>query len=159
MLGARDVVWSIGICATLLVYTQWRPNVSARSFLERESQAAFERAYAGHRYIDGDIVGAGEGGMQVDPMAPAVLSRRFEITASQLDWTGDRAEFVVRHAVHLAGSDATQDIHLRLEKRGARWIYTRFQVRGHTALADPDRENPFLRALRPQDERGRTIRL
>jgi hypothetical protein len=153
MFGARDVVWSILICAALTLVTQCRPEFSARTFLERESQAAFDQAYAGRRFIDGEII-AGGGGAHVDPMAPAVLSRRFEIKAAQLNWTGDRAEFVVRHSIQLVGSDASQDIHLRLEKHGARWVYTLFEVRGRSPLADPDRENPFARALRPDDERG-----
>ena len=154
MLGARDVVWSIGICAALLVYTQWRPNFSARTFLERESQTAFERVYAGHRTLDGNVIGDASGGTHVDPMAPAVLSRRLEIKASQLNWTGDRGEFVLHHATHLVGGDASQDIHLRLEKRGSRWVYTLFQVRGRDPMTEPDRENPFIRALRPERERG-----
>lgn len=154
MLGTRDVVWSIGICAALLVLTQWRPSFSARTFLERESQEAFERVYAGHRTLDGNIIGDGKGGTHVDPMAPAVLSRSLEIQASQMNWTGSSGEFVVRHAIHLAGGDASQDIHVRLEKRRSRWVYTHFQVRGRDALTELDRENPFIRALRPERERA-----
>jgi hypothetical protein len=154
MLGTRDVVWSIAICAALLVYTQWRPSFSARTFLEHESQEAFERVYAGYRKVDGNIIGDGKGGAHVDPMAPAVLSRRLEIQASQLNWTGSSGEFVVHHAIHLANGDASQDIHVRLEKRGSRWVYTHFQVRGRDALAEPDRENPFVRALHPERDRS-----
>lgn len=157
MFGVRDLVWSAIICGVLSYFVQCRPAMSARRFVERECDAAFEQAYAGHRYLNGEIVGSGGG--YVDPMAPAVVLRRLEIEAQEGSWNGKRAEFVVRHLVQLGGTgadgtDASHDIHLRLERRDARWVYTLFQVRGQPPLDDPGEGNPFARAFSSTSAQG-----
>jgi hypothetical protein len=152
MFGARDAVWSLAICAALTLLVQCRPAWSARRFIERESKAGFRQAYAGHRFVDGEVITGASGGAHLDPTAPMVMLRRLEITAERASWTGKRAEFVVRHMIQLqgldpAGDDASQEIHVQIEKRGARWTYTLFQVRGRGAVPDPNARNPWALAL------------
>jgi hypothetical protein len=152
MLGTRDVVWSLLICAALTLLTQCRPAWSARRFIERESRTGFELAYAGRRFVSGEIISAGGQGTHIDPLAPMVTLRRLEITAERLSWTGDKAEFVVRHAITVQGADpqgddASQEIHVRIEKQGSGWVYTLFEVRDRGSIADPNTGNPWARAL------------
>jgi hypothetical protein len=154
MFGARDVVWSLAICAALTLLVQCRPAWSARRFIERESKAGFQEVYAGRRFINGEVITAPGAGAHVDPLAPMVVQRRLDITAERISWTGDKAEYVVRHAIAVQGAtaqgdDASQDIHVQIEKQGARWVYTRFEVRGVGAIADPNQGNPWARALQP----------
>jgi hypothetical protein len=152
MFGTRDVVWSLAICAALTLLMQCRPAWSARRFIERESKAGFEQAYAGQRFASGEIISAAGKGVHIDPLAPMVTLRRLEITAERLSWTGDKAEFVVRHAIAVEGADpqgddASQEIHVRIEKQGSGWTYTLFEVRGRGSIADPNTGNPWARAL------------
>ena len=154
MLGARDVVWSIAICAALTLLAQCRPAWSARRFIERESQAGFQEAYAGRRLLSGEVITAEGKGVHLDTTAPMVTFRRLDITAERMSWTGDKAEFVVRHAISVTsadpqGEDASQDIHVQIEKQGSRWVYTLFEVRGRGSIADPNTGNPWARALAP----------
>lgn len=151
MFGVRDLVWSALVCGVLTYFVQCRPVLSAQRFVERECDAGFEQAFAGYRYANGEVITA-NGGAQVDPMAPPVVLRRLEVEARESSWNGDRAEFVLRHQLQLGavgggGTDASQEIHLRVERRAARWVYTLFEVRGQPPLADPAQGNPFARAL------------
>jgi hypothetical protein len=154
MFDARDVIWSSAICAALTLLLQCRPAWSARRFIERESKAGFAEAYQGHRVLGGEVIVQNGSGTRFDPLAPMVTARRLEITAERTSWTGDKAEFVVRHVIELqgftsAGSDASQEIHVRIEKRGARWQYTLFQVRDRGPLPDPNARNPWAVTLKP----------
>jgi hypothetical protein len=151
VLGVRDLVWAVGICMALTWVVQWRPSWSARRFIERESRAGFETAFAGHRFANGEIV-TSNGSAQTDPTVPAITFYRLEVDAEELNWNGSRAEFVVRHRIELEGRDASQDVHLRLEKRGSQWNYTHFEVRGHPPLEDPSADNPWSRTLHPDAE-------
>jgi hypothetical protein len=156
MFGARDVVWSLAICAALTLLVQCRPVWSARRFIERESTNGFREAYAGRRYLSGEVIVPQSGGAHLDPMAPMVLLRRLEISAERTSWTGDKAEFVVRHLIQLqgvdpAGDDASQEIHVQIEKRGGSWFYTLFEVRGRGTVADPNERNPWAVALEAAD--------
>jgi len=154
MFGARDAVWSLAICAALTLLVQCRPMWSARRFIERESKAGFRQAYAGHRFLDGEVITGPKGGAHLDPTAPMVTLRRLEVTAERTSWTGKKAEFVVRHLIQLqgldpAGNDASQEIHVQIEKRGGGWVYTLFQVRGRGAIPEPNARNPWAFALEP----------
>jgi hypothetical protein len=154
MLGTRDVIWSLVICAALTLLMQCRPSWSARRFIERESKAGFEQAYSGRRFLGGEIITADGKGTHIDPMAPMVTLRRLEITAERMSWMGDKAEFVVRHAIAVTGDDpqgedASQEIHVQIEKQGSGWTYTLFEVRGRGSIADPNAGNPWARALSP----------
>lgn len=154
MFGARDVVWSLLICAALTLLVQCRPAWSARRFIERESSAGFQEAYAGRRFVHGEVISAPGKGAHLDPMAPLVTTRQLHIEAERMSWKGDRAEFVVRHAIALqgltsAGDDVSQDIHVQIERQGPRWVYTLFEVRGRGPLDAPNDGNPWARALGP----------
>lgn len=153
MFSLRDAVWSILICLALFAVFDFRPAWDARRFVERDSQRGFLEAYAGHRYVNGEVITPAEGkGLHVDPLAPVVVSTRLEVTAERVAWNGKRAELVVHHVVELAetgaGSQAAHDVHLRLEKRDGAWVYTLFELRGRGPLEDPEQSNPWSRALR-----------
>jgi hypothetical protein len=152
--GARDVVWSLAICAALTLLVQCRPAWSARRFIERESKAGFLEAYAGHRYLNGEVIMPKNGGAHLDPMAPMVLTRRLEITAERTNWSGAKAEFVVRHLVQVqdlapGGTDATREVHVQIEKQAGSWTYTLFEVRDVGAVANPNARNPWAIAFEP----------
>ena len=152
MFGARDVVWSIAICAALTLMLQCRPAWSARRFIEHDAKAGFLQDYAGHLYLNGEVIVPEGGGAQVDPMAAPVVSRQLEITAERTAFIGNKAEFVVRHLIQLegagkAGSDASQEVHVQLKKQGGVWIYTLFEIRGRGLLSNPNSGNPWARAL------------
>lgn len=152
MPSARDVAWSLLICFGLTFMLQWRPSLQARSFIERDSRDGFYEAYAGHRFVSGELISVG-GAARVDPMASAVSDRRLQIQAERISWNGSRVEFVVRHRIELAaasaaGDDVSQDVHLKLQRDGTHWAYTLFEVRGHPPLNEPNTGNPWARALR-----------
>ena len=117
--------------------------------VEREAEVGFQEAYAGHRWLrSGDIITPPGGGVHVDPMAAPVTMRRLEITAEAVGWSGNKAEFVARHLLDLGGEDATQEVHVKIEKRLGSWSYTSFIVRGRGEIAEPNAGNPWTRALR-----------
>jgi hypothetical protein len=146
MLGVRGLIWSAAICAVITLFAQCRPTWSARRFIERQAAAGFEQAFTGHRFSGGDSV---VGGTSVDPMLPTITTHAVEITAERIAWNGNRAEFVVRHRVELDGApNATQDVHVQIEKRNGQWVYERFEVRGSGEMSEPNRDNPWARALR-----------
>jgi hypothetical protein len=75
----------------------------------------------------------------------------FKIQAERLTWNGASGEFVVRHIVKMAGGDdLSQDIHVRIERVGDGFRYTRFRARGADPLGDLETENPFAVAARGQ---------
>jgi len=150
--GVRDAVWSIAICAVLTLLLQCKPAWSARRFIEREAKAGFLEAYAGHRYLNGEVIAPEGQGVQMDPMAATVISQRFEIAAERTAFSGNKAEFVVRHLIQLdglghTGSDASREVHVQIKKQGAIWVYTRFAIRGRGELHNPNAGNPWARAL------------
>jgi hypothetical protein len=151
MFGARDVVWSVLICAVMTVLFQCRPVWNARRTLERDAREAFLEAYKGRRELDGDVIAPdGHRGVQLDPMAAPVTHRRFEILADRVSWAGTKAELVALHVVELGAEDTEKvEAHVKLEKRGSRWVYTHFDVRDVGPLGDPGSGNPWLRALHP----------
>jgi hypothetical protein len=154
MISMRDAVWSLLICGALTLFFECRPAWDAQRFVERESQAGFLEAYAGHRFMNGEIIQpASGGGMQVDPLASTVMSRHFEITAMRMSWNGKKVELLARHLIQLAegdrgGTDASQDVRVQLEKQGGHWIYTLFEVRERGPIEDPNGANPWSRAIR-----------
>ncbi len=154
MLGVRDIGWALFLCLVLTLLLQCRPTWEARRFLERESRAGFLEAYAGHRYLSGEAIGPDSSfGLRVDPMATAVMTRRFEITAEKISLTGNGAEFVARQLIQLAdgspgGADASQEVHVRIAKQDGHFVYTRFEVRGQGEIDEPNAANPWARAIR-----------
>jgi hypothetical protein len=152
MLGVRDLAWSALICAALTLLVQCRPAWSARRTVERDARDAFFEAYEGHRTLGGEVIApTGKNGVRSDPLASPVTYRRFEITADRLSWGGNKAELVARHVVELGGEPAsTIEAHVKLEKRGRRWMYTLFEVRNGAALDELDSGNPWLRVLQPE---------
>jgi hypothetical protein len=154
MLGMRDIVWSLLICGALSFFFELRPAWDARRFVERESRAGFLEAYAGHRFLNGELIlPAGVSSARVDPMAVEVLARRLEINAERTAWNGKKAELVVRHLIQLVdgspgGRDASQDVHVQIEKQDGHWIYTLFEVRGRGAIEEPNTSNPWAQVLR-----------
>jgi hypothetical protein len=150
MLGARDLVWSALICAALTLMLQCRPQWNARRALERDAHDAFLETYKGHRNLAGEVIAPAGEGVHSDPMASPVTHRRFEITADRLSWSGTKAELVALHVVELGGEPASRvEAHVKLEKRGSRWVYTLFEVRDGPAVDELDIGNPWLRALQP----------
>lgn len=143
----RDWLWAVGICGLLLLAFHYRPLWNARRFVQHESEAGFFEAYAGHRWVNGAVISNG-GGAVTDVMATPILSRRLQIEAENVSLNGRRAEFVVRHIVKLAGpspggEDRSQEVHVKLRRRGSGWDYTHFQVRGRPALTLPVEGNPW----------------
>ena len=152
MFGVRDAVWSILVCAALTLMLQCRPAWSAQHFIEREAKAGFLEAYAGHRFLNGEVIAPEGQGAQVDPMAAAVVSQRMEITAERMAFSGNKAEFVVRYLIQLdglgaAGNEASREIHVQLKKQGGLWVYSLFEIRGRGQLQNPNSGNPWARAL------------
>jgi hypothetical protein len=153
MFGARDLVWSALICAALTLLFQCRPQYSARRMLERDARDAFLEAYKGRRDLTGEVVSPAGQGVHVDPMAGPITHRRFEILADRLSWAGNKAELVALHVVEVVGEPpARVEAHVKLEKRGSRWVYTQFAVRDGPSFAALDMGNPWLIALRPPSE-------
>lgn len=147
--GARDMVWSVVICAAALVYVQCRPAWSARRFIEREAEVGFQQAFARHRFVDGELITTVGKGAHLDPLAPVVTVHDVDITAERLAWNGKSADFVVRHRIELQDdTDASMEVHVRIEMRGSSWVYTLFEVRGAGELPQPNADNPWARALR-----------
>jgi len=153
---ARDIGWAVLICLLLTFVWDCRPARDARLFVERESQAGFDEAYTGHRFISGElIVKPGAGGGHADPMAVEVTARRFEIKAQRTSFSGRSSELVVRHVIKLMdgtaeGHDASQEIHVRLAKQDGHWVYVLFEVRGRGEIEGPNESNPWARALRQE---------
>lgn len=145
----RDWLWALGICAALTLVFYYRPLWSARRFVQQESEQGFLEAYAGHRWMSGAIIEAsGSSGAVTDPMATPVLTRRLNIEAEDISFNGRRAEFVVRHVIRVAdhtpgGEDRSEQIHVKLHRRGSRWEYEHFQALGRPALELPADENPW----------------
>jgi hypothetical protein len=155
----RDAVWAVLVCFAITFMVQCRPAWEARRFIQRESQEGFYQAYSGHRYVSGEVIGSGSAGVRVDPMASTVSDRRLVIQAERIGWTGNKAEFVVRHRVELADGDsiaASQDVHVQIKREGKSWVYTLFEVRGRGPLNEPNAGNPWARAL--NDGKGHTPR-
>jgi len=153
MLGFRDLVWSALICAALTLMFQCRPAWNARRALERDARDAFLETYKGHRDLGGEVIAPAGKGVHIQPMASPITHRHFAITAERLSWSGSKAELIAVHEVELAGEPAsTIEAHVKLEKRGSRWVYTLFEVRDGPALGELDIGNPWLRALRPPSE-------
>jgi hypothetical protein len=145
----RDAVWAVLVCFALTFMVQCRPAWEARRFIQRESQDGFYQAYSGHRYISGEVISIANAA-HVDPMASTVADRRLLIQAERIGWTGNKAEFVVRHRIELAGGDSTeasQDVHVQIKRDGKSWVYTVFEVRGRGLLHEPNSGNPWARAL------------
>lgn len=141
------------VCFALTFLVQCKPAWEARRFIQRESQDGFYQAYAGHRFISGEVIAPGSGGVRVDPMASTVSDRRLVIQAERIGWTGNKAEFVVRHRIELADGDssaASQDVHVQIKRDGKSWVYTLFEVRGRGPLNEPNTGNPWARALNEQ---------
>jgi hypothetical protein len=149
----RDVFWSLAICAALNFIYHYRPLWSARSFVEEQAAEGFEGAYAGYRYAFGDdLVAPGGRGLD-DRMRPRIRARRVNIRASEMSWSGDRAEFVVQYRLALEdgspdGEDISEDMHVVLQRERGRWRYGHFETRELGPDADPNRGNPWERALR-----------
>ena len=149
MFGARDVVWSVVICAAMTLLFQCRPAWNARRAVERDAYDAFLEAYKGQRELDGDVIAPAGGGVHIDPLASPVTHRRFEILADRVSWAGNKAELVALHVVELAAEPAsTVEAHVKLEKRGSRWVYTQFEVRDRGPIDDLESDNPWMDALR-----------
>jgi hypothetical protein len=150
MFGVRDAVWSIVICALVTVFVQCRPAWSARRFLTREADAGFDEAFAGYRFVNGHVITPAGRGVHSDALTPRVTFRRLEIKAERVAWNGSNAEFVVRYMIEVDGdSSPTREVHVQVERRGPRWVYTRFDVRGMGDLVDPNGSSPWKRALKP----------
>ena len=150
------MVWSALICAALTLLFQCRPQWNARRTLERDARDAFLETYKGHRDLAGEVVAPAGKGVHVDAMASPVTHRRFEIIADRLSWAGNKAELVALHVVELAGEpEARVEAHVKLEKRGGRWVYTLFEVRGGPSITELDIGNPWLRVLGPAERQGR----
>jgi hypothetical protein len=145
----RDAVWAVLVCFAITFMVQCRPAWEARRFIQRESQEGFYEAYSGHRFVSGEVISSG-GGVHADPMASTVSDRRLVIQAERIGWTGNKAEFVVRHRIELADGDgiaASQDVHVQIKRDGKSWVYTLFEVRGRGPLHEPNAGNPWARAL------------
>src|SRR5688572_21520278 len=97
--GARDVVWASVVFFATTWFVQCRPAWSARRFVEREADAGFETAFSGHRFVSGNVITPTGGGTHVDPAAPMVQMRRFELQAERVSWNGNKAEFVILYRI------------------------------------------------------------
>lgn len=145
--GVRDLVYALLVCALLIVALDCRPSRSARSWIEREAEAGFVAAYAGHRWaadnssIGGDRATGGAG-------LPRVQAQQLEILGQRMNWSGSRGRFVVRHVVELEEDedDASRELYVEIERRDGQWRYTRAELRGEGPLATS--RNPFQQALR-----------
>lgn len=160
MINVRDIIWAAVICLFLTLGIYYRPAWDARSFVREQAEDGFRIAYDGHRFISGEpIVSPQKSGTHHDPLKIGVLRRRFYIEAERVAWNGASAEFVVRHLIRLEGNtiegeDASQDIHVRLERTNRGWAYTHFRVRGQGAVEDLDAGNPFATAASRAKPRG-----
>lgn len=146
----KDLLWALGICAVLTGYFQWLPAHNAREVVERDARDAFLEAYKGRREIDGDIVAPAGKGTHIDPTKEPIKRRTLQILADKISWTGMRAEIVARHSVEMLASPPIEDsvdVHMTLEKRGSRWVYTLFEVRDGQTQTDFDGTNPWISAL------------
>jgi hypothetical protein len=90
--------------------------------------------------------------VHVDPLAATVVSRRLEFVADRTGFSGNKAEFVVRHVIQLdglgpTGHDPSQEVHVEIKKQGASWVYSLFEIRGRGELPNPNSGNPWARAL------------
>jgi hypothetical protein len=150
MLGWKDLLWALGICVVLTGFFQWRPAYNARELIERDARDAFLEAYKGRREVDGDVITPPGKGAHIDASKSMVLRRTMQILADKISWTGNRAEIVARHSVELVAQppeEDTVDVHITLEKRGNRWVYTLFEVRDGTIQTEFDGSNPWVAAL------------
>jgi hypothetical protein len=150
MLGWKDLLWAIGVCAVLTGFFQWMPAYNARELIERDAKDAFLEAYKGRREVDGDVITPHGKGAHIDASKSMVLRRTMQILADKISWTGNRAEIVARHSVELVAQPPEEDtveVHVTLEKRGSRWVYTLFEVRDGTIQTEFDGTNPWVAAL------------
>jgi hypothetical protein len=153
MSWGRDAVWSIAICLALNFIYHYRPLWSARSFVKAHAAEGFESAYAGYRYAFSDELVSPGGRNLDDRLRPRIRTRRVNIRAEDMSWSGDRAEFVVQYKLALEdgspdGEDISEEMHLVLEREDGRWRYVHFEQRELGPLADPNQGNPWARALR-----------
>jgi len=148
----RDIVWSVLVCVALTGALQLLPAWSAHSQVERDALEGFVQAYAGYRYLSGDVITPRDRGVQVDPLRPPVVRRRLDITAEKINWSGNKVELIAYHMIELAdgspgNADASQEVHVRLERRGSHWVYTLFDVRSGPSLEVLGGGNPWAQAL------------
>jgi len=149
--GLRDIVWACAICGALALFFQLQPQWSARAAIKRDALAGFNEAYAGSRFVSGDLI-TSNGAAHIDPMRPLVQTRQLEVQAQRIDLTGNKSEIVARHVIYLLGStepdgNASQEVHARLERQDGDWVYTLFETRDGQVLSEPNHGNPWARAL------------
>jgi hypothetical protein len=143
--GVRDVVWGAALCGALMFVFHYRPLWGARHFVRTDSEDAFRAAYRGRRWVGGEIIAPrGESGGVVDPAAWSVRSEDLHIIAEELNWTGSHAELVVRHRIVIDNGEAKEmTAYVKLDRRGGRWHYEHFEVRGKSPHEQPITGNPF----------------
>jgi hypothetical protein len=149
--GARDVGWALGLGMLLVVLVQCRAEWSAQAAVERDATQGFLEAYAGSRFLSGELVTPGNGGY-ADPLKPTIEAHRFEILAKRQSLSGRAVELVARQIIKLVngvpgGEDASQEVHVKLERKGSGWEYTLFETRDGQLLQPPGDGNPWSRAL------------
>ena len=157
MFKGRDFAWALAICLGLTLFFHYRPLWSARRFVQEQSLTGFQSAYAGSRWVSGQLITSERAaGAEQNVFAPIVMARRLNIQGETVSFDGKRAEFVVKHVVKLAGGVPGQDedvtdVHVKLHRRGSRWTYEHFQVRGRDPV-EAVSGNPWTEAVRYRDE-------